>query len=150
MPIAAIETRYGGCRFRSRLEARWAVFFDHLGIRWTYEPEGYHTDGGDYLPDFWLPRERTWIEVKAEQPSRNEVRRMAAFASDQWVAKNRFRVLFDIPRQIETGLPCRVWGSTQTNTGTFMARRWMPVNASKVATGLVAARSARFEHGERG
>lgn len=28
--IRAIETRYAGCRFRSRLEARWAVFFDHL------------------------------------------------------------------------------------------------------------------------
>jgi hypothetical protein len=23
--IAALETRYAGCRFRSRLEARWAV-----------------------------------------------------------------------------------------------------------------------------
>jgi hypothetical protein len=36
-----IETKYKGCRFRSRLEARWAVFFDALGIRWWYEPEGF-------------------------------------------------------------------------------------------------------------
>lgn len=32
--ITPIQTRYAGCLFRSRLEARWAVFFDHLGIRW--------------------------------------------------------------------------------------------------------------------
>ena len=36
-----IETKYKGCRFRSRLEARWAVFFDALGIKWWYEPEGF-------------------------------------------------------------------------------------------------------------
>lgn len=54
--IKAIETHYNGYRFRSRLEARWAVFFDALGIRWEYEPEGYVLpDGVRYLPDFWLP-----------------------------------------------------------------------------------------------
>jgi hypothetical protein len=37
----AKETRYRGCRFRSRIEARWAVFFDTLGIKWWYEPEGF-------------------------------------------------------------------------------------------------------------
>ncbi len=36
-----IETKYKGCRFRSRLEARWAVFFDALGLEWWYEPEGF-------------------------------------------------------------------------------------------------------------
>lgn len=36
-----IETKYRGYRFRSRLEARWAVFFDTLGLKWWYEPEGF-------------------------------------------------------------------------------------------------------------
>lgn len=54
--MKAIETRYKGYRFRSRLEARWAVFFDALGIKWEYEPEGFVSDdGGMYLPDFYLP-----------------------------------------------------------------------------------------------
>jgi len=78
--IRAIETRYAGRRFRSRVEARWAVFFDCLNIRWDYEQEGFDLSGvilprGDemvrdgilirknislpsgtwYLPDFWLP-----------------------------------------------------------------------------------------------
>lgn len=50
--IKAIETTYAGCRFRSRLEARWAVFFDHVGLKWRYEPEGLEFDGVRYLPDF--------------------------------------------------------------------------------------------------
>lgn len=63
--INAIETEYAGHRFRSRLEARWAVFFDKLGIRWLYEPQGYTVpNGAKYLPDFWLPDSQLWVEVK--------------------------------------------------------------------------------------
>lgn len=51
--IKAIETRYKGYRFRSRLEARWAVFFDAIGTKWEYEVEGFELpDGRRYLPDF--------------------------------------------------------------------------------------------------
>ena len=57
-PLKAIQTRYKGCHFRSRLEARWAVFFDALEIAWEYEPQGYMTPEGPYLPDFWLPQVR--------------------------------------------------------------------------------------------
>ncbi len=32
-----IETIYNGFRFRSRLEARWAVFFDAVEIKYEYE-----------------------------------------------------------------------------------------------------------------
>lgn len=51
----AIQTEYKGYLFRSRLEARWAVFFDACGVDWEYEPEGYDLgDGVWYLPDFLL------------------------------------------------------------------------------------------------
>ena len=51
--IKPIETIYNGYRFRSRLEARWAVFFDSLGVEYEYEPEGFELPGvGVYLPDF--------------------------------------------------------------------------------------------------
>jgi len=53
--IKAIETSYAGCHFRSRLEARWAVFFDALKIPWQYEAQGYVVGGRPYLPDFDLP-----------------------------------------------------------------------------------------------
>lgn len=53
--IKAIPTEYNGHLFRSRLEARWAVFFDACGVEWEYEPEGYDLgDGVRYLPDFLL------------------------------------------------------------------------------------------------
>ena len=59
-----IETIYNGYRFRSRLEARWAVFFDVLGIEYEYEPEGINEDGINYLPDFYLPEFFSYFEVK--------------------------------------------------------------------------------------
>lgn len=67
------ETRYKKCRFRSRLEARWAVYFDALGIQWEYEKEGYDLPCGAYLPDFWLPQVDSWAEVKAAQFTQQEL-----------------------------------------------------------------------------
>lgn len=67
MTARPITTEYAGCRFRSRLEARWAVFFDVAQIRWDYEVEGYTLpSGARYLPDFYLPSCGTWIEVKGD------------------------------------------------------------------------------------
>lgn len=64
MDIKPIETCYNGYRFRSRLEARWAVFMDALGIKYEYEPEGFELQSGWYLPDFWLPQLHAWLEIK--------------------------------------------------------------------------------------
>jgi hypothetical protein len=73
--IKAIETFYRGYKFRSRLEARWAVFFDTAGIKWEYEKEGYDLgEEGYYLPDFWLPEVTSrwsdtagvFVEIKPE------------------------------------------------------------------------------------
>lgn len=51
--IKPIETYYKGYRFRSRAEARWAVFFDACNVEWEYETEGYDLGNGlYYLPDF--------------------------------------------------------------------------------------------------
>jgi len=90
-PIKAIETRYKGYRFRSRLEARWAVFFDALGLDWEYEPEGYELSGGKrYLPDFRLSfgdGNPIWFEVKGDVPTEQEIQTCARFAdeSNRWV-----------------------------------------------------------------
>lgn len=68
--FAPIPTEYRGYMMRSRLEARWAVFFDWLDIKWEYESEGYRIgDGSMYLPDFWLPtfeHSGAFVEVKPE------------------------------------------------------------------------------------
>lgn len=71
--IQAIETIYKGYRFRSRSEARWAVFFDALGIKYIYEPEGYvFEDGTKYLPDFYLPKVNMFFEVKGLELSKED------------------------------------------------------------------------------
>lgn len=87
--IKPIETQYNGYKFRSRLEARWAVFFDEMGIEYEYEKEGFEiTDRGNwqysnpeydinrsknktwwYLPDFYLPKSKTWVDVKGDLES---------------------------------------------------------------------------------
>lgn len=63
--IKPIETIYNGYRFRSRLEARYAVLFDECGIKYMYESEGFElSDKTFYLPDFYLPASKTYFEVK--------------------------------------------------------------------------------------
>lgn len=60
----AIRTRYGPTLFRSKLEADWARCFDHLGVEWRYEHEGRYYGDVFYLPDFFLPCSRQYVEVK--------------------------------------------------------------------------------------
>lgn len=74
VPVA-IPTTYNGYKFRSRLEARWAVFLDSLGERFDYEVEGFNLPSGPYLPDYWLPRLNLWLEVKGPPPTAVEQRR---------------------------------------------------------------------------
>lgn len=71
--IVSLPTYYNEIRFLSRLEARWAVFFDILRIQYHYEPEGFKLKSGEcFLPDFFLPNTSirscgppgTYVEVK--------------------------------------------------------------------------------------
>lgn len=76
------ETKYSGVWFRSRLEARWAAFFDAVGWQWEYE--SIDLDG--WCPDFILKLHRPIaVEVKpfynlhGEHPDNDEdVRLMQA------------------------------------------------------------------------
>jgi len=62
-----IETRYAGITFRSRLEARWAVFMDEVAISWTYEPDRIQLPGGGtYLPDF-VTGDGAYLEIKGAE-----------------------------------------------------------------------------------
>jgi hypothetical protein len=48
--IKAHPTKYSGVLFRSRLEARWACFFDIIRWKWEYEP----IDINGWTPDFYV------------------------------------------------------------------------------------------------
>ena len=59
--MKAIQTEYNNYKFRSRLEARWAVFFDSLSIDYLYEPEGFGNEVARYLPDFHF-QNGLWVD----------------------------------------------------------------------------------------
>jgi len=80
--IKVLPTYHGGVLFRSRLEARWAVFFDAMCIPWVYEQEGFDLgNDGPYLPDFWLPHIEAFWEVKGATPTEQEERLAARLAT---------------------------------------------------------------------
>lgn len=174
--IKAIETEYAGCRFRSRLEARWAVFFDHAGIRWDYESQGYRmSDGARYLPDFRLPdRLSQYVEVKGTQEALEaDADRIQAFADEM---PARVLVLGPIPEVPLGAIPhsvplhLAVGAGHAPRLGTFvqmMTTRSVTFGASpgwrldcgvmpgvrgteELEAAYQAARRARFEFGERG
>ena len=104
--IKAIETYYKGYRFRSRLEARWAVFFDAAGIKYEYEPEGFEfynfekrkTDR--YLPDFFLPQFGCYAEVKPSIEKLMESKSKISYAivsDDTPIGKSGLLILGQIP-----------------------------------------------------
>lgn len=68
MTSNSLPTWHSGVLFRSRTEARWAIFFDGLGLKWEYEAQGFDTDGEWYLPDFLIfaPLGNIWAEIKPD------------------------------------------------------------------------------------
>lgn len=166
MTIQAIETRYKGYRFRSRLEARWAVFFDALAIPWRYELEGYDLGQslGYYLPDFWLPLSPrgAYIEIKGQTPTEQEVRKAFALCTPDH-PMDAF-IVIDTPGDeriaiatmgIRGRLDWRRFQQDQrqslwcTLAGHVRAHKQLaPFQCALVQRAYDAARSARFEHGE--
>ena len=151
--LKPIETQYAGCRFRSRLEARWAVLFDHLGHPWRYEPEGFELPTGWYLPDFYCPAPTTdyptvpcWSEIKGECPTEREAKlaQELADATDTTV----YIHYGDIPRDIKNQNPLLAF-YPGLEFGPLPIRPWcMGRSEESFNAACTAARSARFEHGE--
>jgi len=179
--IPTIETRYKGYRFRSRLEARWAVFFDALGIEWEYEKEGYDlSEAGWYLPDFWLPQVEMWAEVKPKHADPDAWYKLYALVKvthksalmleglpsthnywgyeySDWLG-DEMPVLMDWRLQ-ESHRYWKTEGRFYSNTGALPlviepATRGHEIDClcddCDLDEAALAARSARFEHGEHG
>jgi hypothetical protein len=146
MIIKAIETQYAGCRFRSRTEARWAVFFGHMGWSWEFEPEGFETPSGRYLPDFRLhaPGGDRWFEVKPYTgPEMPDETRWAHVARSTGLP---LQTAYGMHRRGDTcpsshGGRLVLPGGESFTLGHF----W-----SEHAAAFDAASSARFEFGENG
>ena len=107
--IKAKETYYNGYRFRSRLEAKWAVFFDAMDIRYVYENEGFErkTQNGtiSYLPDFYFPQYELYGEVKGvyalNEIPRSDAERMSLMIDYEGPLQNGIVLLGNIPEPNE-------------------------------------------------
>ena len=121
--MQAIETEYAGYRFRSRLEARWAVFFSELGLDFEYEKEGYqlswYTRDGVfwYLPDFWIPSWNAFVEIKGEAPTDDELEKCQALRDEDYGRKSKKVIIF-------IGDPMSQKGVWFYNTHTDTAPMW--------------------------
>lgn len=80
--IKAIPAEYNGIQYKSRTEARWAIFFEISDIPARYEAEGYQTEAGWYLPDFQMSAtgEPVFFEVKPALATEEEIVKCAALA----------------------------------------------------------------------
>lgn len=149
--IQAIETRYNGYRFRSRLEARWAVFFDALNARWEYETQGYRLSNGTmYLPDFYFPGQYTFVETKGESPNLVELKKARGLVQDF-----QSGLIFVVSRppgeERIWQIMCRPSLTERKWAGKDSIRCWalfFGKETKKIEAAYQVARSARFEHGE--
>lgn len=169
--ITPIETEYNGFRFRSRLEARWAVAFDAMCIEYEYEPEGFILhDGTKYLPDYRLKNVRyrgydksdpLYVEVKGEMTP-EDLHKIEMFPYPIVVIGN-------IPKDVD-GCWEQFLGHSYLWSQKFIDGDWYGGVFSKykgeiwfsgpdwdtydggalMEIGIRAAKRARFEHGERG
>lgn len=204
--IKAIETFYKGYKFRSLLEARWAVFFDALEIKWEYELEGFdlteqaqslikeYSDPESevqhmyrpadidwlknaltrgrllYLPDFYLPSLNKFIEVKPYlggfswgMPEHTPINLLGGYllhGMPGTADEETYEVctFFDVPyffgycpscKAFDVGFYawkeriCKTECPDKSYRKTDMSQSYPMLQA------IVAARSARFEHGEK-
>lgn len=127
--MKAIETKWKGYHFRSRLEARWAVFFNHLGLNWQYEPEGFEKDGEKYLPDFRVEfgAKTYWAEVKGDKDwLRNERAKLVNMLGGDPILpnmRNGLIILGDVPDAFH----CTLCVLVLTNTHGPVGLDWMMV-----------------------
>jgi hypothetical protein len=156
MTIEAIETEYKGYKFRSRLEAKWAVFFDAMDWVWEYEPEGYKMEyKGEiirYLPDFRLPDKGAYVEVKG--PALNAADRLKIEALTHETNAPVY-LLSDIPEEgvLKPWDICICPDENHDLDGFVLWMEYEPYENDMVAEYVAAlkkARQARFEHGEKG
>ena len=90
------KVKYGGVSYKATLEARWAVFFDSLGIKYEYEPVYDEVEIGGrvafYKPDFYLSELDIFIEIKPSKPCEIENIKAAGWAKHV----NEIIILFNL------------------------------------------------------
>ena len=173
--IKPIETYFDGYRFRSRLEARWAVFFSAIGLDYEYEIEGFEMEDVRYLPDFYIPSLDRWFEVKGQPLSVEEIKKCEQFCCRKNNEKIKFSILIGAPAltQVDAGgisvlgvrefvweWPCNRYPENvlmqvdglvkEEYPSRFLSGIWKVPNVTdqELINAVKRAREARFEFGE--
>lgn len=101
--MRTLPTVYRGIKFRSRTEARWAVFFDEMEIEWSYENEGYQLSTGElYLPDFYFPRGFAGFRYAEVKPIISELDNFSP--GDPFPAFERSEKFYQFSRECKEGV----------------------------------------------
>lgn len=179
MPLVkSLETYLWGYRFRSRIEARWAVLFDRAGIEWQYETEGFLLPSGPYLPDFFLPGYGLWFEVKGRSADDEERQRCRELSYSEFPVLLAEGPVGERPLTL-FAFDCTPIGGGESEWNAYLGfwndkhwlfvrnlpeevalcnHKWDPLKCNthgcnndawqSVADAVRTARSARFEHGQ--
>ncbi len=75
--------------FRSRWEANFARYLNYIGAKWQFEPKTFQFIGEtkgviSYLPDFYLPKLKLYVEIKGhmDSRSRSKLKKMEKYYPD--------------------------------------------------------------------
>lgn len=172
--IQAIETHYKGYRFRSRLEARWAIVFDGLGVDWEYEKEGYELtpvpfDEKEFYAEHGLHgASRKGLEIWAAAIAEQSAKPLY-YLPDFWIRSMQSfaevkgdLTLVDVDKIVRlvcaTGYPCML--CQQIDKPVLLIKPAEGVQrvtyseyklynpGTPAHKAILAAQTARFEHGE--
>ena len=78
--IQPIPTTYNGIRFRSKLEAQWAVYLEAMEIPYEYESKTFPLVGTVYTPDFQI-EDDIFLEIKPAVFTYGSLQKMVNTAS---------------------------------------------------------------------
>lgn len=64
LPLHGKKSKYKGIWMRSSWEVKYAKYLDKNKIKWQYEPKTFDLGDMTYTPDFYLPEQNKYIEIK--------------------------------------------------------------------------------------
>jgi len=156
--IKTKPTFYKGVWFDSRTEAKYALAWDLLGIRYKIEEEKYTDhEGRGFIPDFYLPDYQLWVEVASDRPEAQarKIPRCHALAD---ATSQAVLLTKGFPAESDATPLCAGWGfhlpSPHRLNPAAVARHFPDLLRLKgfdqeaVAAAFAVARKFRFEAGD--